>query len=105
MIALKYFEKEIGSPKAITMESSRKDTFQEAKQFLNHIGTTLRVLEEGTMWANKVELFIELLKETLRKDMNEVDLPLVFCDYCLKRIAKVYELRDKKLFQLYGSNP
>lgn len=41
------------------------------KKFLGEIGTTLRVLEEWTPWANKAEVYIELyiglIKEALRK--------------------------------------
>ena len=40
--------------------------------------TTLWVLEEGTPWANKAELYIGLLKESVSKDMKESNATLVF---------------------------
>jgi hypothetical protein len=46
--------------------------------FLGEIGTTLRVLEEGTPWANKAELYIGLIKEAVRKDMKDSNCPLAF---------------------------
>ena len=51
------------------------------------IGTYIRVLEEGTPWANREELYIGLLKEAVQKDMKESDCTLVFWDYCAKRRA------------------
>jgi hypothetical protein len=40
---------------------------KEVKAFCNKIGSTLRALEEGTPWANKAEIYIGLLKETVRR--------------------------------------
>ena len=36
------------------------------------------MLEEGTPWANKVELYIGLLKESVGKDTKESNVPIVF---------------------------
>ena len=74
------------------------------KSFLNKIGTSLRVLEEGTAWANKAELHIGLLKEAVRKDMKEAGSPLPLWDYCLGRRARNGNLTAKDLFQLHGQN-
>ena len=62
------------------------------------MGTTLRVLEEGTPWANKAELYIGLMKEAVRKDMKESNCPLPFWDYCLERRARINNLLVKDLF-------
>jgi len=62
------------------------------RKFCNDIGTTLRVLEEGTPWANKAELYIGLLKEAVRKDMKEAGSPLAFWDYCIERRARINNL-------------
>ena len=45
------------------------------------MGTTLWVLEEGTPWTNKAELYIGLNKEAAYKDMKEAGGPLTFWDY------------------------
>ena len=78
MSAVKQFTKEIGAPDAIVCDMSMEQTSPEIKTFLNDIGTTLRVLEEGTPWANKAEQYIGLLKESVRKDMRESNSPLSF---------------------------
>eukprot|EP00957_Ditylum_brightwellii_P124442 9483997-Ditylum_brightwellii.AAC.1 len=58
---------------------SKSEVEQAVKQFakevgaldaISEIGTTLRILEEGTPWVNKAELYIGLLKEAVRKDMK-----------------------------------
>ena len=60
--AIKQFAKAIGAPDAIICDASRAQTSQKVRQFLNDIGTTLRVLEENTPWANKAELYIGIIK-------------------------------------------
>ena len=62
MSAVKQFTKELGAPNAIVCDMSMEQTSPEIKTFLNDVGTTLRVLEEGTPWANKAEQYIGLLK-------------------------------------------
>ena len=55
------------------------------REMFHKIGTTLRVLKEGTPWANTAELYIGLLKESVSKDMKESNAPLVFWYYCVER--------------------
>jgi hypothetical protein len=44
-----------------------EQTPQPLRKFFNEIGTMLRVLEEGTPWVNKADLYIGLIKEAVRK--------------------------------------
>jgi hypothetical protein len=76
MQAVKQFAKEIGAPDAIICDAAGEQTSQELRQFCNDMGTTLHILEEGTPWANKAELYIGLIKEAVRKDMKEADSPI-----------------------------
>ena len=55
----------------------------ELKQFCNMIGATLQALVEGTPWANMAKLYIKLMKEAIRKDMQVANSPLAFWDYCI----------------------
>ena len=59
-------------------DDDRENKSQKVQNFLNIIGTTLKVLEEGTPWANRVQLCIGLVKEAIKKDIKEVELPLAF---------------------------
>jgi len=103
--ALKQFAKMIGAPEdAVICDAAGEQTSKEVKKFCNQIGTTLRVLEENTPWANRAELYIGLIKEAIRKDMKETNSPLVFWDYCAKRCAKINNMTAKDLFQLDRCN-
>ena len=102
--AVKQFAKEIGAPAAIICDMSGEQTSRDLKRFLLEIGTTLRVLEEGTPWSNKAELYIGLIKEAVRKDMKDSNCPLAFWDYCVERRARINNLTAKNLFSLHGSN-
>ena len=102
--AVKQFAKEIGAPEAIISDASKEQMSQPLKKFCSEIGTTLHVLEEGTPWSNRAELYIGLIKEAVRKDMKESDCPLVFWDYCVERRARINNLTAKNLFQLHGTN-
>ena len=92
MSAVKQFTKEIGAPDAIVCDMSMEQTSPEIETFLNDIGTTLRVLEKGTPWANKAERYIGLLKESVRKDMRESNSPLPFWDCCLEWRVQIYNM-------------
>jgi hypothetical protein len=91
-------------PDAIIADAAREQKSLELRKFCSEIGTTLRVLEEGTPWANKAELYIGLIKEAVRKDMKASDCPIVFWDYCVERRARINNLTAKDNFKLHGSN-
>ena len=68
--SVKKFAKEIGAPDAIISDTAGEKTSKAIRKFCYKIGTNLRYLEEGTPWANKVELYIGLTKKAVRKDMK-----------------------------------
>ena len=51
--AVKQFAKEIGAPDAIICDGASEMKSHNLKKLLGEIGTTLRLLEEGTPWSNK----------------------------------------------------
>ena len=69
------------------------------------MGTTLRVLERNTPWANRAELYIGILKEAVRKDLRSTNSPMQLWDYAIERRAKIYNLTPRPLFQLNGLTP
>lgn len=103
--ALRMFAKEIGVPEALIVDPSGEQTSRKVKSFCHQAGVTLRILEEGTQWANRAELYVGLMKEAVRKDLRESNCPLVFWDYCAERRARIHNLTAKDLFQLQGQNP
>ncbi len=103
--SLKTFAKEVGAPRTLVCDAHPTQTKREVRDFLAQIGTTLRVLEANTQWANRAELYVGLLKEAIRKDMRETNSPLVLWDYCLERRVLIFQVTAKKLFQLNGTNP
>ena len=74
------------------------------KQFCNEVGTTLKILKEGTPWANKAELCIGLNKEAVKKEMKESRSPIPLWDSCVQRQARIDNLIARDLFQLHGQN-
>ena len=102
--AIKQFAKAIGAPDALIHDASKSQKSQDVRKYCNDIGTTLRVLEENTSWANKAELYIGIIKEAVRKDMKESNCPLAFWDYCMERRARINNLTAKDLFSLHGGN-
>eukprot|EP00957_Ditylum_brightwellii_P060759 4613006-Ditylum_brightwellii.AAC.1 len=92
----KQFAKEAGAPNAIICDAASEQTSKSLKRFLGKIGTTLRVLEEGTLWVNKAKLYIGLLKKAIQKDMKPSNCPLAFWDYCNKRRARNNNLTSEK---------
>eukprot|EP00957_Ditylum_brightwellii_P125040 9531254-Ditylum_brightwellii.AAC.1 len=65
----------------------------------------LRVLEEGTPWANKAEFYIGLTKEAVQKDMKESGCPLALWDYCVRQRVHINNLTAKDSFRLNDTTP
>ena len=103
--ALKMFAKEVGVPEAIIANSHKCNKSKEVKCFCHKIGTTLRILEGSTQWANKAELYVVSFKEAVRKDMLDENPPLVLWDYCAERRALIKNMTAKDIFQLQGQTP
>ncbi len=103
--ALHLFCKEIGVPVDLIVDPSGEQTSAKVKRFCNQVGTTLRVLEESTQWANRAELYVGLFKESIREDIRSEDCPLRLWDYCAERRALIHNLTPRNLFQLNGNNP
>ena len=103
--ALHWFCKQIGVPHSLVCDAHRAQTSHEVRRFCDQVGTTLRILERGTPWANRAELYIGLLKEAVRKDMRNSNSPMVLWDYCIQRRALIHNATPRPLFQLEGLNP
>ena len=86
------------------MDATGEQTSKALRNYCSDIGTTLRYLEKGTPWENKAKLFIGLIKETVRKDMNDSDCPLDFWEYCVEHRAQINNLTSKSNFILHGDN-
>ena len=103
--ALHMFCKDIGVPIALVCDPSGEQTSRAVRKFCHQVGTTLRVLEESTQWANRAELYIGLFKQAIRKDMSKSDSPMVLWDYCAERRALIHNLTPRALFQTDGQSP
>ncbi len=105
MAALKAFCKEIGVPSTLVCDPHKTQSSNEVRRFLYEVGTTLRVLERGTQWANLAERFIGLLKGGVRADLRDSNAPMVFWDYCLERRVQIMNLTARSTHKLGGLNP
>eukprot|EP00957_Ditylum_brightwellii_P201323 15325094-Ditylum_brightwellii.AAC.1 len=75
------------------------------RAFCAEIVTTLWVLEEGILWANRAELYIGLIKEAVQKDMKESTCPLTLWDYCVEQRTRINNLTAKDSFKLNDTIP
>ena len=103
--ALHWFCKEIGVPVELIVDGFSAQTTTSVKRFCDQVGTTLKILERATPWANRAELYIGLLKEAVRKDMRESNSPMVLWDYCIERRALIHNAVPRPLFQAQGKTP
>ena len=81
-LALKLFAMKVGVPEYLIADPARGQKSIEVVDSCHKNGITLRLLEESTQWANRAELYVGLIKETVQKDMSESHSPLVLWDYC-----------------------
>ena len=96
--ALRLFDKDVGAPEILECDPHPSHKIHEVKEFLNKIGTTLRLLDQNTQWANRDELYVGLVKEAVRKDMRSSGSPLVISDYAAERRAAIMCLTARDLF-------
>ena len=82
--ALHWFCKQVEVPSTLVADGHKSQTSSSVKQICHQLGTTLRVLETGSPWTNRAELYISLLKEAVRKDMRESNSPMVLWDYAIE---------------------
>ena len=102
---LKLFCKEVGVPTSLVVDPSGEQTGKEVKRFAIDVGTTLRVLEESTQWANRAELYIGMLKESIRKDLRRSHSPMSLWPFCARRRALIHNLTPRDLYQSQGRSP
>jgi hypothetical protein len=103
--ALHWFCKQVGVPVDLVLDAHRAQTSNATKRFCDQVGTTLRILEKGTPWANRAELYIGLLKEAVRKDMRQSNCPMVLWDHAIERRAAIHNVIPRPLFQNNGLTP
>ena len=104
--ALHWFCKEIGVPVDLILDGFSAQTKTTIKRFCDQVGTTLKILERATPWANRAELYIGLLnKEAVRKDMRASNSPMVLWDYAIERRALIHNAVPRPLFQAKGKTP
>lgn len=103
--AMKAFAKEVGAPDTIICDHSKAQTGKEVRSFCAEMSTTLRVLEKGTPWANKAELYVGLFKRAVREDMRKSDCPMVLWDYCCERRAMIHNATASNNYLLNGQTP
>jgi hypothetical protein len=103
-LALKQFAKDVGAPDILVCDQHPTQKQRKVKEFRIQIGTTLKVLEAQTQWANQA-VYIGLIKEATRKDMRASGLPLVLWDFCMEHRALIYQVTAKNMFQLNGITP
>ena len=99
------FVKEVGAPKALFVDPHRAHISKEMRSFSHKIGTALRVLEESTQNANRAELYIRLLKDSIHKYLGDRNAPIKLWCYATELQIQIFNLTAKHLFQLQGHNP
>ena len=81
-----------------------EQTSLELRKLCSDIVTTITFLEDVTLWANKAELYIGIIKEAIQKDIKEYNWPLVFWYFYVEQRALIKRLTTKDTFKLHGMN-
>ena len=103
--ALKMSIKEVSVPLYLITDSAQVQKSKEVVIFCHKIGATLQIPEESTQWADRAELYIELLKEGVWKEIHESHSLLVLWVYAAELKDQMFNMTENDLFQLQGQNP
>ena len=74
---LHLFCKEVGVPEILVVDPSGEKTSKPVRRLYIQVGTTLKLLEESTLWANRAELSVGLLKVSIRQDLRKSHCPMI----------------------------
>ena len=58
LLALMLFAKDVGAPEILVADPHPSQKSHDVKAFCNQIGTTLKLLEESTQWANQLNCML-----------------------------------------------
>ena len=92
-------------PISLVLDAHRAQKTNNVKRFCDQVESTLRILEKGSPWANRAELYIGLLKKAVRKDLRASNAPMVLWDYAMERRALIHNAVPRPLFQCNGLSP
>ena len=92
ILSLKEFSKDVAAPDVLVCDPAKTQMKWEVNELCTQLGTTLKILEAETQWANQAELFVGLIKEATCKDLRDSGLPIVLWDYCMERRALIYQV-------------
>ena len=81
------------------MDGHMAQNNNKTNKFFHQVGTTLRILEVGTPWANCAELNIGLFKEAVRRDLRMKNAPMVFWNYFMEHQVLINNTVPRQLFQ------
>ena len=87
------------------VDAHHTQTSNKVQRFCDQVVITLHILEKGTPWANRAELYIGLLEEVVRKDMRESNSPMVLWDYAIEQRAPNNNLVPHPLFHNNSQTP
>ena len=74
------------------VDAHQAQTSNKIQRLYDQVCTTPCILEKGTPWTNRAELYIDLLKEAVRKDMRESNSPMVLWNYAIEQRAAIHNL-------------
>ena len=100
-----FFFKEIGVPVSLVLDGHMDQNNNNTNKLCHQVGTTLRILEAGTLWANQAELYIRIFKEYVRRDLRMTNTPMVLWDYCMDRWSRIHNAVPHPLFQNQEMTP
>ena len=81
--ALHWFCNQVGVPVRLFVDGQISQASPTVRRFCDQVGTTLQVLDTGTSWANRAEIYIGLLKEAARCYMPQSNSPMTLWCYCI----------------------
>ena len=100
-----FASRSLGVPDSLVADEHRSLQSGEVWRFCDQVGTTLKILEAHTIWANRVELYISIRKEATRKDLSRSNGPMVLLDYAIELRARIHNAVPRPFFQCNCLNP
>ena len=103
-MVIHWFFKKIGVPVNLIVDTHWAQISMKLNWLCDKVGTILNILEKVTPWANRDEMCIGLLKESVRKHMCDSNSPMVIWYYMIDFCSLIQNIIPFPLSHNHGIN-
>ena len=93
--SMKHLFNNVWLPPAIIVDFEGEQVQGEAQSIYEKVGCQIQQLKKRIPWANRAELYVDIFKKSISKDLRASNAKLLFWCYCDERRSKIINSIDR----------